>query len=387
MTWFRGIAPTAAGSLVATSEGTKAFLPAPLPAGIEVPRTLQGLLMEARAELGKLWGIGRLLRNPTLFVRPLQAREAAASSRIEGTRTTNEEALANEALGLDERADGDGREVQNYLRALEHGVAGLQRGRKLSRGLILEVHRLLLDGVRGQKAAPGKFRETQVFLGRHKIATARFVPPPAAQVVPCMDDLLHYLGAATGDDPLVRVAMVHYQFETIHPFEDGNGRVGRLLIALQMLAEGLQHQPLLYLSPRLEAHRRAYYDHLLQVSRDGDFAPWIEFFVTEALASARETSAKIYRLLEVLDEFRARLRKLGKAGPLQLVDLIERWPFFTVADARAHLEVEAPATAKAAIDALVAARIAEEYPLRSRAARGRPARVYWCRKIAEVIAE
>lgn len=387
MPWFDGIAPSAPGSLVATTEGARAFLPAPLPTGLPLPAASQRLLADARGELGKLWGIGRLLRNPRLFVRPLQAREAAASSRIEGTKTTNEEALANEAVGIDPGADPDAKEVQNYLQALGHGVTSLHRGRALNRGLLLELHRKLLEGGRGQTAVPGRFRESQAFLGKDTdtIHTARFVPPPAIHVDVCMEQLQHYLDDRSHDDPLVRVAMVHYQFETIHPFEDGNGRVGRLLIALQTIADGLQHQPLLYVSSRLEARRQDYYDRLLQVSLDGDFLPWVDFFLGEVLASARDTAEKVHALLGLLDGFREQLRSVGTVGPLRLVDLLEQWPFFTVEDARRHLGVEAPATARAAIDSLVQAGIVAEYGRAVRRTRGRPAKVYWCEPIVRVL--
>jgi len=385
--WFDGIAADAAGRLVATVEGARAFLPDPLPTGLSVPASTQRLLADARGELGKLWGIGRLLRNPRLFVGPLQAREAAASSRIEGTKTTNEEALANEAVGVDPAEDRDGQEVQNYLRALAHGTASLHQGRALNRSLLLELHRTLLDGVRGQTAVPGRFRESQAFLGKETdtIHTARFVPPPAIHIDVCMEQLQEYLDDRAHDDPLVRAALVHYQFETIHPFEDGNGRVGRLLIALQTIADGLQQQPLLYVSSRLEARRQDYYDRLLQVSLRGDFVPWIDFFLGEVLASARDTADKIHTLLGLLDGFREQLRDANTTGPLRLVDLIERWPFFTIGDARQHLGVEAPATARAAIDTLVRAGIVTEYARTSRRNPGRPARVYWCEPVVRVL--
>jgi len=385
--WFDGIAATAAGSLVATVEGAQAFLPDPLPTALPLPAGTQRLLADARGELGKLWGIGRLLRNPGLFVGPLQAREAAASSRIEGTKTTNEEALANEAVGVDPTEDRDGKEVQNYLRALAQGTASLHQGRALNRGLLLDLHRSLLDGVRGQTAVPGRFRESQAFLGKgtDTIHTARFVPPPAIHVDICMEQLQRYLDDRSHDDPLVRAAMVHYQFETIHPFEDGSGRVGRLLIALQTIADGLQQQILLYVSSRLEARRQEYYDRLLHVSLRGDYVPWVDFFLGEVLASARDTAEQIHTLLGLLDGFREQLRDANTTGPLRLIDLIERWPFFTVQDARQHLGVEAPATARAAIDALVQAGIVAEYSRPARHTRGRPAKVYWCEAIVRVL--
>jgi Fic family protein len=385
MPWFDGIAATAPGTLVDAGGGAKAFLPHPLRSGLQLSPAIHRLVAETRAELGKLWGIGRLLRNPVLFVRPLQAREAAASSRIEGTKTSNEEALANEAAGVDSNTDPDGKEVQNYLRALEHGVQALQRGRSLNQGLVLELHRILLEGVRGQDTTPGRYRDAQVFLGTNRLDTARFVPPPALHVPSCMEDLQRFLDQKGPDDPLVRVALAHYQFEAIHPFADGNGRVGRLLIALQMIAEGLQHQPLLYVSSRLEQSRQSYYDHLLEVSLRSAQAEWVEFFVGAVLASARETGDKLHRLLAILDTFRERVRTAPTPGPARLLELIEAWPFFTVAAAQKHLGVDAPATAKAAIDVLVKAGIVAEYAQKARGTRGRPARIYWCEPLVQVL--
>ena len=387
MAWSEGIVDNAPGKLVRTVEGASAFLPSPLPVALDLPGDLHRLVAHARARLGKLEGIGSLSSNPALFVRNLQTREAAASSRIEGTKTTNEEALANQVLGVGAADDPDAREVDNYLRALQQGVKALQDGRKLSRSLLLELHATLLTGVRGHRTIPGRFREKQVFVGAtERIQDARFVPPPALHVPQCIADLLEYLDARSDDDPLVRTALVHYQFEAIHPFEDGNGRIGRLLVALQTIQEGLQHQPLLYVSSRLEAKRQEYYDRLLAVSSKGDFVGWVRFFVRAMIESAEETATKIQRLVAVIRRFREQLRGCSTANPVRLVDRLEEHPYLTVATAKKHLQVNATATAQAAINVLEDARIVARAKLRVRKrGRGRPAVLYHCPAILKIL--
>ena len=217
------------------------------------------------------------------------------------------------------------------------------------------------------------------------VECTHFEAPQADRIESEMSGFLEWFNAPPAVDPVLKAAIAHLWFVTIHPFEDGNGRVGRLLIALQTIADGLQQQPLLYVSSRLEARRQDYYDRLLQVSLRGDFVPWIDFFLGEVLASARDTADKIHTLLGLLDGFREQLRDANTTGPLRLVDLIERWPFFTIGDARQHLGVEAPATARAAIDTLVRAGIVTEYARTSRRNPGRPARVYWCEPVVRVL--
>ena len=356
MPWFDGIAADAAGRLVATVEGARAFLPDPLPTGLSVPASTQRLLADARGELGKLWGIGRLLRNPRLFVGPLQAREAAASSRIEGTKTTNEEALANEAVGVDPAEDRDGQEVQNYLRALAHGTASLHQGRALNRSLLLELHRTLLDGVRGQTAVPGRFRESQAFLGKETdtIHTARFVPPPAIHIDVCMEQLQEYLDDRAHDDPLVRAALVHYQFETIHPFLDGNGRIGRLLVPLYLVSHGILVKPSLYLSDFFERNRGSYYDALTRARLSGDLIHWVRFFlrgVAETSAKGRDTFGKILALRIDVEQ---RILILGKRVPnaRAALNLLYRRPVVAASDLGRQLDVSAP-TAQALLKDLI----------------------------------
>ncbi|MBL8748171.1 MAG: Fic family protein [Planctomycetes bacterium] len=383
MAWFDGIVTEAPGALVDTIANAKAFLPSPLPVGVELPPDLHRLIAEARAQLGVLDGIGRLSANPLLFVQPFQVSEAAASSRIEGTKTTDEEALANEVTGISS-SDPDAKEVDNYLRALRYGVKAINGGRPLSPGLVLELHKMLLDGVRGHTATPGKYREGQVFIGKADINSARFVPPPALHVLPCMESLYSYLDAPSPDDPLVRVALVHYQFETIHPFEDGNGRIGRLLVALQTIRQGLQRLPLLYVSARLEAQREEYYDRLLEVSLRKDFIGWIRFFVEAMRASAEETSAKFHGLVATMKGFRDQLRRCSTTGPGRLLERLEQHPFLTVAIAAKHLGVTTP-TAQAAITELEELGIVKLHQQRIQRGPGRPAKVYFSPALLQIL--
>lgn len=386
MAWHDNIKADAPGTLLKTDEGAMAYLPKPLPTGLQLPPSLHRLVAVAHGRLGRLQGIGILSHNPALFVDGLQTREAAASSRIEGTKTTNEEALAQQAAEVQTSNDADAKEVANYLRALRQGVTALVQGRRLSRGLLLDLHQTLLQGVRGQKSQPGRLREVQNFVGTtDKIRNARFVPPPALHVAGCIEALQQYLDQPGSDDPIVRAAMVHYQFETIHPFEDGNGRIGRLLVALQTIQEGLQQQPLLYVSSRLESNRQKYYDHLLAVSLRGEFFGWIEFFVQAMIDSAEDTTDKIHRLVNAIRGFEEKLSSCGTPGPARLLKKLAESPFLMVKDAQQFLNVSAGAAADAVTvleekGILTLAKFKIRKP-----GRGRPPKLYYCPEIVEIL--
>jgi len=386
MAWCDGIADKAPGKLVKTTDGARAFLPDPLPRGLELTADLHRLVATARSRLGFLEGIGSLSTNPMFFVRSLQTREAAASSRIEGTKTTNEEALAHQVAHVETAHESDAKEVSNYLRALQQGVSAISKGRRLNRGLLLELHQTLLAGVRGQATQPGRLRDVQNFVGvSESIHEARFVPPPAIHVQDCIETLQKYLDEGSADDPIVRAALVHYQFETIHPFEDGNGRIGRLLVAVQTIQEGLQQQPLLYVSSRLEANRQEYYDRMLAVSLKGDFLGWVEFFVRAMIGAAEETTDKIRRLVGKMREFRAKLASSNSPGPARLLEKLEEYPFITVQRAQAFLKNSAGSTADA-IAALEECGILArgKFKIQSKG-RGRPPILYYCPEILKIL--
>lgn len=364
-----------------------AFVPEALPVGLDLPPDVHRLVGTARDRLGQLKGIGSLCQNPALFVHGLQTREAAASSRIEGTRTTNEEALASQVAAIEIPNESDANEVANYVKALRQGVAALSHGRRINTAMIKALHQTLLAGVRGEQSAAGKVREVQNYVSGEGdgILQARFVPPPPLKVVECLEGLQRYLDTPSPDDPIVRAALVHYQFETIHPFEDGNGRIGRVLIALQTIQEGLQQQPLLFISSGIEAKKRQYCDRLLAVSKRGEFSQWVAFFAQAMIVAAEDTAAKIHRIVDTMRSYRVKLRHCNTPHPANLLTKLEEYPFVTVKAARDFLGISGAATADA-IEVLEQHGILEraKFKIRQRG-RGRPPVLYLCPEILAIL--
>ena len=229
--------------------------------------------------MSELAGAARTLPNPHLLIGPFIRREAVLSGRIEGTQASLSDLFFFEASGAADPAVPDVREVSNYVKALEHGLARLD-ALPISLRLIREIHAKLMEGVRGEHLTPGEFRRSQNWIGAPgcTLMEAIFVPPPEEEMMECLGELEKYLHEPSALLPLVRLALVHYQFETIRPFLDGNGRIGRLLITLLLCAEGLLSEPLLYLSAYFERHRQDYYRCLLDVSHAGQWSHWISFF-------------------------------------------------------------------------------------------------------------
>jgi len=299
-------------------DGFYAFHPGPLPPDppLEIDATLQGLLDRANQSLGRLDGVTLLLPDPDQFLYSYIRKEAVLSSQIEGTQSSLSDLLLfdnEEAPGV---PAGDARETANYIRALTHGMESIADGRlPLCTRLIKEVHAKLLEQGRGSENSPGQFRRDQNWLGGTRPGSARFVPPPSTEVGPAMSDLEKFLH----DDPvstpiLVKAALAHAQFETIHPFLDGNGRVGRLLISLLLYSQGTLTRPLLYLSLYLKRHRDAYYDHLQRVRIEGAWEDWLRFFmegVIDVAASATETTQRIVTMVE---DDRKKIHALGRGA-------------------------------------------------------------------------
>jgi Fic family protein len=288
-----------------------AFIPNPLPPDIEIDRDLARVLSEADRALGELAGVGRNVGNPQMLVQPFIRREAVLSSRIEGTKAEIADVYAFEAgQKMSAEEVDDAREVANYVRATELGLESLTR-RPMTTGLLRELHKILLTGVRGEEDRPGEFRDCAVFIGaNHRMDEARFVPPPALHLRGVLDAFDDYLAGPPDYPPLVRLALLHYQFEAIHPFREGNGRIGRLLVGLLVVHWALLPLPLLYLSAYFERNRRTYYDHLLAVSTDGAWRQWIEFFATGVAEQARDASLRAKRL----QDLQAAWRSQAQAG-------------------------------------------------------------------------
>lgn len=303
---------------VATAgEAFKAFVPAPLPPkpAIRWTASLHSRFDAALLALGRLDAVTDQLPNALLVLYSFVRKEAVLSSMIEGTQSSLADLMLYE---LDEQPgvpEEDAQEVSRYVAALEHGLKRLRGDLPLSNRLICEVHKVLLGGGRGSKLTPGEFRRTQVWVGGTRPGNAVFVPPPSIEVPECLKHFERFLHDEPESTPsLVKMALAHVQFETIHPFLDGNGRVGRLLIALQMAADGLLRQPLLYVSLYFKEHRRTYYELLNRVRETGDWETWLEFFADAVKVSATQAASSAKRLLDLSAVDAARIEGLGRAA-------------------------------------------------------------------------
>ncbi len=317
--------------------GGWAFVPDPLPPKLAYGPQLVQALSEADRALGELAGLGRTLPNPYLLTRPFLRREAVLSSRIEGTQASLVDLYAFEVepplFGETERRD-DVQEVQNYVRALEHSMERLG-SLPISQRLLREMHAVLMEGVWGAQRDPGEFRRIQNWIGPPgaEVEEAAFVPPPPMEISGALAALEQYIHEQTGRPPLVDIALVHYQFETIHPFLDGNGRIGRLLITLMLIERDLLPEPLLYLSAYFERHRAAYYDHLLAVSRKGAWEDWLLFFLRGVTTESRDAARRAGRLFELRESYRERLQREGaRANMLAAVDHLFARPVTDIRD-------------------------------------------------------
>jgi len=316
-----------AGTLVPTIYNQIAFIPTQLPPHVDL-QAIQQLVSEADQKLGELRGIGSYLRNPYLLIRPLQNKEAIASSNIEGTYTSFPELLLLDA-GVDDRARRtDTIEVFNYVKALQHGFTLLDTI-PISNRLIQELHKTLLMGLPKNRAGffpPGDYRKEQNFIGKIRdISKSRFNPPPPPTHLQCMDDLERFINDPAMADlqPLIFLALVHYQFETIHPFPDGNGRVGRILMSIILKSRDIMPQPLLYMSPYLENNREEYVDLLLKVSQSSDWLSWIKFFLTGVRTSCEKTITTIRKVQELQEKYNGVCHKArSSALLLKIIDEI-----------------------------------------------------------------
>ena len=350
---------TIPGKRIPQSGGFFAFLPTPLPPALVWTPRLVRLLSDADRLIGTLAGEGRRLPNPHVLMRPFARQEAVLSSRIEGTQATLGELLAAEAGAVVQRSPDDLREVGNYVTALEHGIARL-KDLPLCVRLVRELHGKLMTDVRGQHAAPGEFRKTQNWIGKAGCTpvTASFVPPPPDQVQPSLAAWEAFLHESQLP-PLITVALAHYQFEAIHPFLDGNGRVGRLLITLFLMERGILPAPLLYLSAFFEASRREYYDSLRGVSERGAWADWIEYFLLGVARMSEDAVGRAGRINTTLDGWHKAVAGESTKTPLRVVELLAANPFVTAKGVAEKLGI-AFTTAQRAIARLEALGIVQQ---------------------------
>ena len=330
---------SASGQLQYTSSGYWAFIPAPLPPKVEWSPKLIRLLTETERTLAQLAEAGNSLPSGVVSIKPFLRREAVSSSRIEGTRTSLRELYTHEARQLSFLDDADAQEVQNYVEALEYGLERIET-LPVSLRFIRELHAKLMQGVRGDLLTPGKFRRSQNWIGApgSTIATARYVPPPVDEMHTCLYRLEEFIHAPSDLPLLIRLGMIHVQFEAIHPFLDGNGRVGRLLVSLLLCAWDLLPQPFLHLSGFIEANRNEYYQHLLNVSQKGDWENWLRFFLTGVREQSIEAKARVKALAALREKYRQDLKKERASKRLmQGVDFLFGTPIVSIRQIEAGL--------------------------------------------------
>lgn len=328
------------GRWLTTLEGYRAFHPDPLPPALNWSPELASALADASWLVGRLAGEGKRLPNPHLLIRPFISREAVLSSRIEGTLATLGELLAAEAGAAVERSPDDLREVANYVTALEYGIERLKT-LPLSLRLVRELHERLMAGVRGSHATPGDFRRSQNWIGKPgaTLNQASYVPPPPDALGEHLSNWERFLHDRT-QPPLVHVALMHYQFEAIHPFLDGNGRVGRLLITLLLCERNILPAPLLYLSAFFEATRADYYDGLRQVTQRADWETWVRYFLNGVARQSEDALSRAERINQLLEGWRIALAGQPNTGSaLRLLDLLGANPFLTPRGAEKKLGI------------------------------------------------
>lgn len=350
------------GQAIRTQNGYWAFIPAPLPPELDWTSTLIAALSDAERELAKLTTLAGNFPFPRLLVQPFIRREAVLSSRIEGTRASLTDLYNYESAQLSFlEPDNDVREVHNYVLALDYGLERLKT-LPVSLRLIRELHAKLLEGVRGGQLAPGKFRRTQNWIGPvgSTIETATYVPPPVDEMLEALNAMEKFIHADTDLPALIRAGMIHYQFEAIHPFLDGNGRVGRLLVILLLREWGVLSQPLLNLSAYFERYRQEYYDHLLAVSQRGKWEEWLRFFLRGISAQAQDSVFRMQRLQGI----RARYEELVGAdrNPQRMtavIDFLFSRPILTLRQLESALDIPYMA-AKRYIDKLMEAGVLKE---------------------------
>jgi Fic family protein len=351
-------------------ESVRAFVPRPLPPSppLALDAEIQPLLERALLALGRLDGVSTLLPDPALFLYSYVRKEAVLSSQIEGSQSSLSDLLLFEL----DQAPGvpldDVVEVSNYVAALDHGLARLRDGFPLSARLIREIHAVLMARGRGSTKQPGEFRRSQNWLGGSRPGNAVFVPPPHNAVVECIADFERFLhGEGDGLPVVVKAALAHVQFETIHPFLDGNGRVGRLLITLHLCDAGILREPLLYLSLFFKEHRAEYYRLLDAVRADGDWEAWVGFFLQGVAETADGAVATARQLVMLFEADRERLRGEGRraGSALRIHDALTKRPLIRLQDAVRRADLSFP-TAATGMGRLVELGIAREVTGRKR---------------------
>jgi Fic family protein len=352
---------TAPGDLVEITGGYYAFVPRPLPPQLEYDAAIASSIENATMALGQLNGIGHLLPNPHMLIRAFQQREALLSSRIEGTVADQQELLFAEVDRTKPPAENV-LEVRNYIEALEFGLKQLPKLPVCLR-LIKDCHQKLMKGVRGQEQRPGEFRDIQNYVGKPGgFSNARYIPTPVNRMNESLDQLEKFFHEESSIPALIRLALIHYQFEAIHPFRDGNGRIGRLLFPLLLCDWKLLSKPLFYLSAYFDQHREEYFDHLLAISQRGTWKEWILFFMKGIAEQSRDALERAQKLLSLRDAYRKKLQSAHASGScLLLLDSLFELPALTVPLAVSKTDLTYPG-AKQNVRKLVSFGILSEVP-------------------------
>jgi Fic family protein len=350
-------------SITTAGEPVRAFVPAPLPPN--PPVDLSGLYQQldrANQALGRLDGLTTLLANTQLFLYLYARKEALLSSQIEGTKSSFSDLLLFE----NETAPGvpvdDVEEVSNYVAAMQHGLRRIKSGFPLSLRLIREIHGILLRGGRGANKTPGEFRRSQNWIGGTRPGNAAFVPPPPERMMECLDRFEHFLHDEKDKLPvLVEAGLVHVQFQTIHPFLDGNGRLGRLLITLLLCAKGTLHEPLLYLSLYFKTHRQRYYDLLQRVRTEGVWEEWLAFFLEGTETTAHQAASAAVQILRLFETDRKKIQTLGRktASALLVQGYMQGHPLIKIGPTALAVKLSVP-TITGALESLAKLKIAKE---------------------------
>ncbi len=333
----------------------RAFVPSPLPPSppLHWDSGLLALRDRANRALGRLDDISLVLPDKQLFLYQYVRKEAVLSSQIEGTQSSLSDLLLFELEEAPGVPINDVREVSNYVSALDHGLKSVRSGRlPLSLRLLREMHEILMRGARGADKAPGEFRKGQVWLGGPSPATARFVPPPPNRLMECLDPFEHFLHMGQDDIPVLeKAAFAHVQFETVHPFMDGNGRLGRLLVTLLLCSEEVLREPMLYLSLYFKQNRDEYYDRLQRVRSEGDWEGWMRFFLTGISDTARLATETARRLLDLFGQDRAKLQALGRGAgsAIRVHQYLQGRPIASAIDIADTLELSRPAVRSALV--------------------------------------
>jgi Fic family protein len=354
--------------VVRTTDGHWAFVPPPLPPVLDMS-ALAAPLVRASTAVGELKGAARLLPNPYMLVNALQRREALTSSAMEGTITTIDNLLLEEAQAQ-LKPDEDAREAFNYVRALRFAVESLKT-LPIGHRIITGAHERLLGQLSAQRGArkrPGQYKAQQNAIGRpgDSLATARFVPTPPAETPDCMAALERFINRPDQgpEERLLDIALAHYQFEAIHPFDDGNGRIGRMIVTLMAIQSGLVDMPLLHVSPRIEKSKNEYVDRLFRASTEGDWTGWVTYFLRVVEDSATDALSTTTRTLDLQKSMRDRAKAAGKSARLpMIVDAMFESPWTTVSTMADRCHVTYP-TAQKDLQALVSAGLLHELPER-----------------------